>query len=81
MQVKVKINNSEDKTLPCEGGMLVKVYGRTQLEATRDNILQIGMIDKHNGQILSNPQVMVMDKGEIIFSGDAYSFIAKLKGE
>lgn len=81
MQAKIKLNNTEDKILPCESGMLIKVYGKTQLEAVKDNILQISMVDKVNGQVVPNPIIKVTDKGQIIFLGDAYSFIAKLKGE
>ena len=79
MQVIINHNNQQKKTLPCTAGKLVKVYGETVAAIHKDNILEVEFIDNNNGTVLSNPIVRVYDKGQVIFNGDAYSFISKLK--
>ena len=78
MQVIINHNNQQKKTLPCTSGKLVKVYGETVATIHNENILEVEFID-NNGTVLSNPIVRVYDKGHLIFNGDAYSFIDKLK--
>ena len=79
MQVIINHNNQQKKTLPCTSGKLVKVYGETVSTIHNENILEVEFIDNNNGTVLSNPIVRVYDKGQLIFNGDAYSFIDKLK--
>ena len=79
MQVIVNHLTAEKKTIPCNAAKLVKVYGETMATIHKDNILEIEVIDKLNGEVLSNPIIQVFDKGKIAFSGDLYYFLKRLK--
>jgi hypothetical protein len=81
MQVIIKQNADSSKTVPCDTASLIKVYGKTIQETDRKNILRIEMKDKNKDGFMSNPMINVYNKEELVFSGDAFTFIKKLGGE